>query len=161
MTEADGHIGQLLDVHFGNELLIIFKFVVRSAKIKHGLISWMPLLPQGDVKTLDIVEIVFKQFAATPARDAHQLNLALHRCLAVDAGLDNVLLAAARRLHHLVDCAVTPLLEISLAEDLSELVQDIGAMIKTQLLVVGSSTQSTRRAFIFLGIAVATSIAHR
>ena len=89
--------------------------------------------PFGHAFALQVVLIVLQQLLVAAARNAQQFQFRLGRCLAVGAALGNVLLGAARSLHHLVDGAVAIAGQIALTEDLRQLIEDIAAFVEAQL----------------------------
>ena len=116
MAEANRQVCQFLGVHLGEEVLVIVIHVVLAAKFQHWGVAWVACLPERQAGVLEVVKIVFEEFAVAALGDIQQFDLTFHAGAAVLAALDDVLLAAAGGLHHLVDGAVAVLLEETFAK---------------------------------------------
>lgn len=100
--------------------------------------SCKPLLgvlrPFGEFVYLEIVEIVFEKLLKARFRDIGQLQLRFLACRRRLAALNDVLLAAPRCLHHLVDGAVAALKETP-HKHYGPLKNDIALLVCKQPLV--------------------------
>ena len=97
----------------------------------------MRLVPKRQPMRPEIVVVVFLQLLKTRPRDIEQLELHLGRGDAIGKALDDVLLAAACGLHHLIDRPIAEFRQEPSAEDHGHLIQDDGLLVEEQVLPVG------------------------
>ena len=129
-AEGDGGVGHLLGCPAVEVGLIVGQVVVGAAVGEQRIEAGVTGCPLLQAVADDIVFVVFEEFLYAGAGYIEELELELHGGDAIGRALDDVLLARACGLHHLVYGAVSVGGKEAAGEGVGHLVEHYGLLIE-------------------------------
>ena len=134
--ERDGNIADHLIGAVGHDGVVVLAVVVFAATLARVAVAAVIGLPLLQTMVGEVVLVVLEQLLVAGFGDVKQFDFSLFAGGRGSCALHDVLLAAACRLYHLVDGAVTATVQKGLAEVVGQIADALRLLIDYQSLVL-------------------------